>query len=130
MNSNNKPGSIASNAVVAQPGIKMVRYRLDVGCKHQVAAEELKKILIEESGVDKKNINIINIQSDYTLVEMPDEMPQEIFLHLKSVEIKQHRLDIKRLKARNKKSGKNRGRGHVPQSDNSGAVNLIEQTKD
>ncbi len=102
---------------VAQPGIKMVRYRLDVGCKHQVTLEELKKVLIEESGVDKNNINNINIQGDYTLVELPDEMPQDIFLHLKSVEIKQHRLDIKRVKARNNKRGNNhsrRGRQRTP----------------
>jgi len=110
MNSNNKSGRIAVKPAATQPGIKMVRYRLDVGSKHQVAAEELKKILIEESGVDKNNINIINIQGDYTLVELPDEMPQDIFLHLKSVEIKQHKLDIKRLKTRNKKRGSNRSR--------------------
>ncbi|MFZ2403638.1 MAG: DbpA RNA binding domain-containing protein [Methylobacter sp.] len=113
MNSNkNNDGMDArpEAAVVAQPGIKMVRYRLDVGCNHQVTAEELKIVLIEESGVDKKNINIIHIQNDYTLVELPDEMPQDIFLHLKAVEIKQHKLDIRRVKARNKKRGNNRGR--------------------
>ncbi len=89
-----------------QSCIKMVRYRLDVGCKHQITLEELKKVLIDESGVDKNCINI-NIQGDYTLVELPDEMPQDIFMHLKSVEIKQHKLDIKRVKARNKKRGNN-----------------------
>jgi hypothetical protein len=104
-----------------QPGIKMVRYRLDVGCNHQITLEELKRILIEESGVDKNNIKIINIQGDYTLVELPDEMPQDIFMHLKSVEIKQHKLDIKRVKARNNKRGNNRGRRprqHAPQPVN------------
>jgi DbpA RNA binding domain. len=80
----------------------MVRYRLDVGSKHQITSEELKNVLIAESGVDKNNISNINIQGDYTLVELPDEMPQDIFLHLKSVEIKQRKLDIKRVKARNK----------------------------
>lgn len=90
--------------------IKMVRYRLSVGCKHQVTSEELKKVLIDESGVDKNNIKIINIQGEYTLVELPDEMPQDIFLHLKMVEIKQHKLDIKRVKARSKKRGNNYNR--------------------
>lgn len=105
--------------MATQPGIKMVRYRLDVGCKHQVTLEELKKILIEESGVDKNNINVINIQGDYTLVELPDEMPQDIFLHLKSVEIKQHKLDIKRVKARNKRGNNygRRARQRTPKSD-------------
>ncbi len=126
-----KVGALGDAGAIAgakQTGIRMVRYRLDVGCKHQVTAEELKKILIEESGVDKKNINIINIQGDYTLVELPDEMPQDIFLHLKSVEIKRHKLDIKRVKARNKKRGNTRsrrGRLRTPQPDNEGSDQTI-----
>lgn len=116
---NSRPAGTAT----VQPGIKIVRYRLDVGCKHQISSEELKKLLIEESGVDKNNITNINIQGDYTLVELPDEMPQDIFLHLKSVEIKQHKLDIRRVKARNKKRDKNpgrRGRQRARPSGNSG----------
>lgn len=116
-------GTVAAGQSRIQLDIKMVRYRLDVGCKHQVTSEELKKVLIEESGVDKNNINNINIQGDYTLVELPDEMPQDIFLHLKSVEFKQHKLDIKRVKSRNKKRGINRsrrGRQRIRKSDNGG----------
>lgn len=120
-----KAGALGNaGVVIIQPSIKMVRYRLDVGSKHQVTSEELKKILIEESGVDKNNINNINIQGDYTLVELPDEMPQDIFLHLKSVEIKQHKLDIKRVKVRNKRRSNNygrRGRQRTPPSNNSGS---------
>lgn len=105
-----------------QPGIKMVRYRLDVGSKHQVTPEELKKVLIEESGVDKNNINNVNIQGLYTLIELPDEMPPDIFQHLKSVEINQHKLDIRRVKTRNNKRRGNhhirRGRQHNPKPGN------------
>ena len=87
--------------------IKMVRYRLDVGSKHKITLDQLKKVLIEESGVDKNNINYVNIQSLYTLIELPDEMPPDIFQHLKSVEINQHKLDIRRVKTHNKKRGNN-----------------------
>lgn len=124
--SKNKYGGMDArpvSTVEAQPTIRMIRYRLNVGCKHQITLEELKKVLIEESGVDKNYVNNINIQGEYTLVELPDEMPQDIFLHLKSVEIKQHKLDIKRVKARNKRRGSNhnrRGRQRTPQSDNAG----------
>ena len=41
--------------------IKMVRYRLDVGSQHLITLEQLKKTLVEESGVDKNNINNIVI---------------------------------------------------------------------
>ena len=89
--------------------IKMVRYRLNIGSEHSVSIEQLRETLIEESGVDKKNINNINIQRTYTLIELPDEMPPDIFQHLKSVEINQCKLDIKRLKPRNNKK---RGNNH------------------
>jgi len=91
-------------------GIKMVRYRLDVGTKHRITLEQLKKVLVEESGVDKNNINNVNIRNLYTLIELPDEMPPDIFQHLKSVEINQHKLDIRRVKARNNKK---RGNSHI-----------------
>ena len=93
----------------------MIRYRLDVGSKHKITLDQLKKVLIEESGVDKNNISNVNIQNLYTLIELPDEMPHDIFQHLKSVEINQHKLDIRRVKTHNKKRGNNyirRGRKH------------------
>jgi len=83
--------------------IKLVRYRLDVGRQHQVTVEQLKKVLIEESGVDQKNIANIDIQELYTLIELPDEMPPDIFQHLKSVEINRQKLDIRRVKNRRPK---------------------------
>jgi hypothetical protein len=124
MNSNNKHDCISTTLLetvtIVQSNIKMVRYRLCVGSKHHVTSEELRQVLIEESGVDKNNINMI-IQGEYTLVELPDEMPQDIFMHLKSVEVRQCRLDIKRVKARNKKRGNNhgrRGKQHATQRNN------------
>lgn len=89
---------------------KMVRYRLDIGSQHLVTLEQLKITLVEESGVDKNNINNIKIQSLYTLIDLPDEMPADIFQHLKSVEINQRKLDIRRVKARNNKK---RGNNHL-----------------
>jgi hypothetical protein len=92
------------------PAVKMVRYRLDIGKKHQLTVNELKKVLVEESGVDKNNINNVMIHGQYTLIELPDEMPQDIFQHLKTVEINSQKLNIKRLKTRPKKQAANRFR--------------------
>ncbi len=90
--------------------VRLVRYRLNVGVQHQVMLEELKKILVEESGVDINNIANVRILDDYTLIDLPDEMPQEIFHHLKTVEINGHKLDIRRVKPRNKKRGSRKHR--------------------
>ena len=92
------------------PGIRLIRYRLDVGFQHKVTLDEIKKILVEESGVDIKNIANVRIQDCYTLIDLPDEMPKEIFHHLKTVEINQQQLDIRRVKPRNKKRGNHRNR--------------------
>ncbi|MDD5578360.1 MAG: DbpA RNA binding domain-containing protein [Methylobacter sp.] len=106
----------------SQPVTRMVRYRLDVGRKNQVTLEELKKVLIEESGVDKNNIHNVNIQVDYTLIDLPDEMPPDIFQHLKSVEINHHKLNIKRVKSRNNRKRGNfrpkQARQHNPKLSN------------
>lgn len=88
--------------------IKLVRYRLDLGSQHKLNLAELKKVIVEESGVDINNIFNVRIQDSYTLVDLPDEMPQEIFHHLKTVEINGHKLDIRRVKARNKKQNNRR----------------------
>jgi len=115
--------------VASQLNIKMVRYRLNVGSKHHLNLDTLKQVLIEESGVDKNNINNVNIQDLYTLVNLPDEMPLDIFQHLKTVEINQQKLDIRRVKARNnKKRGNNhyrRGRQTNSKSGNKMPDNII-----
>lgn len=94
--------------------IKMVRYRLDLGHQHQLTLEQLKKILVEESGVDKNNINNVAIRGLYTLLDLPDAMPADIFQHLKSVEINQRKLDIKRVKIRKKRGNMNHRRHKPP----------------
>lgn len=84
-------------------GIRLVRYRLDLGFQHNVTSAEIKKVLVAESGVDVKIIANVRIQDCYTLIDLPDEMPQEIFHHLKTVEINGQKLDIRRVNPRNKK---------------------------
>lgn len=100
-----RPGP--SQRSLKQPGIRMVRYRLEVGHKHRMSQEELIKVLVEESGVDKKNIINVDIQDVHTFIELPDEMPHDIFQHLKLVEINQQKLDIKRVKNRSHKKRSN-----------------------
>ena len=102
-----QPQSVAQKPLVNNlpSSIKLVRYRLDVGYQHKVTLDEVKAVLVEESGVDIKNIANLRMLDIYTLVDLPDEMPQEIFHHLKMVEINQQKLDIRRVKPRNKKRG-------------------------
>lgn len=85
------------------PPAKMVRYRLDVGRKQGLSKEALTDLLVEESGVERKMIGNPDIRMAFTLVELPEGMPEDIFQHLKCVEFKQHRLNIKRTGSSNRK---------------------------
>ena len=81
-----------------KPNYRFVRYRLDVGSQHNVAKEQIQAVLVEESGVDKKRIGRIDIRHNYTLVELPDGMPADIFQLLSEAVIGERKLAIKLVK--------------------------------
>ena len=80
-----------------------VRYRLDVGTQHQVAEEQLLALLIEESGVDRKRITRTEMRDTYTLVDLPEGMPADIFQLLSEATLNGHVLNIKRVRPNRKK---------------------------
>lgn len=86
----------AVNVQRVNPSAKMIRYRLDVGRKQGLSKDALTDLLVEESGVERKMIGNPDIRMAFTLVELPEGMPEDIFQHLKCVEFNQHRLNIKR----------------------------------
>jgi len=77
---------------------KVVRYRLDVGRKHLVSTDDIKSVLIEVSGVDKNRIGKLDIRNYYSLVDLPEGMPADIFQLLADVEINRRKLNLKRVK--------------------------------
>lgn len=81
-----------------KPNYRSVRYRLDVGTQHNATKEQIQAVLIEESGVDSKRIGRIDIRHNYTLVELPDGMPADIFQLLSEATLGGRRLAIKRVK--------------------------------
>jgi len=98
-------GSSISDTVSVMP--KMVRYRLSVGHKHGASKELIKDVLVDESGVERKMIRLVDMRNEFTIVELPEGMPEDIFQHLKTIEIQRQKLDIKRLSHSNKKRANN-----------------------
>jgi hypothetical protein len=85
------------------PNYRNVRYRLDIGNLHQIDREQLLNLLVEESGVDRNRIGRVDIRDSYTLVDLPDGMPADIFQLLSEATINGQRLNIKRVKPNRKK---------------------------
>jgi len=89
---------IKEQAIVTPLKQRVVRYRLDVGRKHSASVEDIKSILIEVSGVDKNRIGKLEIRNYYSLVDLPEGMPADIFQLLTDVEINRRKLNLKRVK--------------------------------
>lgn len=85
------------------PLYRNVRYRLDIGRKHDVTEEQLLAVLIEESGVDRKRISRVDMRDTYTLVDLPDGMPADIFQLLREATVGDRQLNIKRCKPNRRK---------------------------
>lgn len=85
------------------PTYRNVRYRLDIGTQHQISEEQLLAVLIEESGVDRKRIGRVDMRETYTLVDLPDGMPADIFQLLSEAMVGGRRLNIKRVKPNRRK---------------------------
>ncbi len=83
---------------VLLPKTKMVCYRLEVGAKHNVTEDEIKQVFVKEAGVDIKMIGDVTIRFYYSLIELPEGMPADIYQLLTTVSLQQQKLNLKRLK--------------------------------
>lgn len=100
---NTIPQELQKPIAVTPVSNRNVRYRLDVGCQHNIDPEQLLAVIIEESGVDRNRITRLEIRDNYTLVDLPDGMPADIFQLLSEAHIGEHRLNIKRVKPNRRK---------------------------
>lgn len=78
----------------SEPGQGMKTYRLEVGYEHKVMPGNIVGAIANEANIDSKNIGRIKIFDSYSLVDMPDGMPAELFESLKRVRIATYPLDI------------------------------------
>lgn len=85
-NGGRDPGETAgkndSRSGKAAGEIKMLRYRLEVGRRHRVSVDEIRALLVDESGVEEKMIGPVDIRGNYTLITLPEGMPADIYQHL------------------------------------------------
>ena len=50
--------------------------------------------IANEAGLESQHIGRLSIRDDYSLIDLPDGMPQEVFQHLKKVWVNQQQLRI------------------------------------
>jgi ATP-dependent RNA helicase DeaD len=63
------------------------RYRIEVGHVHGVKPGNIVGAIANESGLDGEHIGSIEIEAEYSLVDLPTGMPKDILMDLKKVRI-------------------------------------------
>ncbi|GAB2584134.1 DEAD/DEAH box helicase [Dyella jejuensis] len=69
-------------------------YRIEVGHEHGVKPGNIIGAIANEAGLESQHIGRLSIRGDYSLIDLPDGMPGEIFQHLKKVWVNQQMLRI------------------------------------
>ncbi len=75
----------------------MERFRLEVGHDHEVRPGNIVGAIANEAGIDSQYIGRINIHDEYTMIDLPADMPKEIFHDLKKVWVAGQQLKISRV---------------------------------
>ncbi|MCK5685919.1 DbpA RNA binding domain-containing protein, partial [bacterium] len=87
---NNQPQK--SNIIPLAEG--MERYRIEVGRCHGVSPRNIVGAIANESGLESKFIGNININQDFSLVDLPYGMPDQIFKVLEKTRVFSRQMAI------------------------------------
>ena len=79
------------------PEIPMERFRVEVGRKHGVEPREIMGAVANEAGIEGEFIGLINIQENYSTIDLPEGMPKPVLKHLKKTRVKGVNLGMVRV---------------------------------
>lgn len=80
-----------------QPAQGMERFRIEVGHQHKVKPGNIVGAIANEAGLDAEHIGHIDIHEEFSLVDLPSGMPQDIYQDLKKAWVCGQRMKITRL---------------------------------
>jgi ATP-dependent RNA helicase DeaD len=84
------------------------RYRIEVGHEHGVKPGNIVGAIANEAGLDGEHIGHIEIDQEFSLVDLPAGMPRDIFMDLKKVRVCGRPMKITMLGEHEKPPAKNR----------------------
>jgi ATP-dependent RNA helicase DeaD len=81
-------------------------YRLEVGAYHGAEKGDIVGAIANEVGLDPREMGKIRMFKDHTYIDLPKDMPTEIFEALKNVWVQGHQMNISIDKGRSRTGGK------------------------
>jgi ATP-dependent RNA helicase DeaD len=82
--------------VARPPEDGMGTFRIEVGHAHGVKPGNIVGAIANEAGIDSKFIGRIEIYDDYSMLDLPSDMPPDVVEHLKGVWVAGQQLNITR----------------------------------
>jgi len=83
----------------------MERFRIEVGHNQDVKPNNIVGAIANEAGLDSQHIGRINIYDDFSVIDLPEGMPKDVFSDLKKVWVAGKQLHISLLKKERKSRG-------------------------
>ena len=82
---------------VRKPEQGMVRYRIEVGNRHKIKPGNIVGAIANEAGIDAEFIGKIKIYDEYSTVDLPDGIPQDIFRLFKNIRVSNQKINISKM---------------------------------
>ena len=77
----------------------LARYRIEVGRSHGASPKEIVGAIANEGGIEGKYIGQIHLFDDFSTVELPANLPDDLIATLKRTRVRQMQLNIRALSA-------------------------------
>ncbi|MCP4406660.1 MAG: DEAD/DEAH box helicase [Gammaproteobacteria bacterium] len=88
-----------------RPAKGLEQFRIEVGHQHEVKPGNIVGAIANEAGLDAQHIGHIDIHTEFSLVDLPKGMPNEVFQDLRKAWVCGQRLNISRMEQAGKKKG-------------------------
>jgi ATP-dependent RNA helicase DeaD len=77
------------------PGVKLSAYRIEVGKRHRVEPRQIVGALANEGGLSRQDFGHIDIRPEFSIVELPADLPRETLDRLSATRISGKLIEIK-----------------------------------
>jgi len=89
------PGSLGkARRLKKHPDVEMARYRIEVGKTHEASPGDIVGAIANEAEIDSQYIGDIKLYADFSTVDLPADMPADVFQALKKARVRQQALAI------------------------------------
>jgi ATP-dependent RNA helicase DeaD len=77
------------------PGARLSAYRIEVGRRHRVEPRQIVGALANEGGLRREDFGHIDIRPDFSIVELPADLPRDVLDRLSSTRISGKLIEIR-----------------------------------